>query len=102
MLRPREAQVTISTDPHDQSSAPDLASDPYGFFDYMRKTEPVWRGTLMDTSIAPPGPSSAEEWTLFDFDSVFAPFRDDAADGPGRHNPTTGLGFGATSPGSTA
>ena len=29
MLLPGEAQVTISTDPHDQSSAPDLASDPY-------------------------------------------------------------------------
>jgi cytochrome P450 len=96
MLRPREAQVTISTDPHDQSSAPDLASDPYGFFDYMRKTEPVWRGTLMDTSMAPPGLSSAEEWTLFDFNSVFAAFRDDDVYGSEMYNQTIGLVFGPT------
>ena len=57
--------MTISTDSPDQSNAPDLAIDPYGFFEYMRKTEPVWRGTLMDTGMAPPGMSSEQEWTLF-------------------------------------
>ena len=88
--------MTISTDPHDQSSAPDLASDPYAFFDYMRKTEPVWRGTLMDTSMAPPGLSSTEEWTLFDFNSVFAAFRDDDVYGSEMYNQTIGLVFGPT------
>ena len=55
MLLPREAQVTISTDPHDQPSAPDLASDPYAYFAHMRKTAPVWRGTLMESDLMPRG-----------------------------------------------
>ena len=33
--------MTTSTDSHDQSSAPDLASDPYAYFAHMRKTAPV-------------------------------------------------------------
>jgi len=44
--------VTISTDPHDQPIT--LDSDPYAWFAHMRKTEPVWRGTVMDTSMTPP------------------------------------------------
>jgi cytochrome P450 len=88
--------VTISTDSHDQSSAPDLAGDPYGFFEHMRKTEPVWRGTIMDTATAPPEMHPDEEWTLFDFDSVFAAFRDDEAYGSEMYNRTIGLVFGPT------
>ena len=88
--------MTISTNSHDQSSAPDLASDPYGFFEYMRKTEPVWRGTIMDSSTAPPGLHPAEEWTLFDFESVFAAFRDDEVYGSEMYNQTIGLVFGPT------
>jgi cytochrome P450 len=88
--------VTISTDSHDQPSAPDLASDAYGFFAYMRKTEPVWRGTLMDTAMAPPELSSEQEWTLFDFESVFAAFREDDVYGSEMYNKTIGLVFGPT------
>jgi len=88
--------VTISTDSHDQPSAPDLASDAYGFFEYMRKTQPVWRGTLMDTAMAPPELSSKQEWTLFDFESVFAAFREDDVYGSEMYNKTIGLVFGPT------
>ena len=88
--------MTISTDSPDQPSAPDLATDPYGFFEYMRKTEPVWRGTVMDTSMAPPELLPAEEWTLFDFESVFAAFRDDDVYGSEMYNRTIGLVFGPT------
>ncbi len=89
--------MTISTDSHDQSNAPDLASDPYGYFEYMRRTEPVWRGTIMDTSMSPIDLGSpADEWTLFDFESVFAAFRDDEVYGSEMYNNTIGLVFGPT------
>ncbi len=88
--------MTISTDAHDQPNAPDLSTDPYGFFEYMRKTEPVWRGTLMDNAMVPPELSGSEEWTLFDFESVFAAFRDDDVYGSEMYNNTIGLVFGPT------
>ncbi|MDT5075545.1 MAG: hypothetical protein QOJ80_182 [Mycobacterium sp.] len=88
--------MTISTDPHDQPVAPDLASDPYGFFEHMRNTEPVWRGTVMDMSAAPPEMIPEEEWTLFDWTSVFAAFRDDELFNSDMYNQTIGLVFGPT------
>jgi hypothetical protein len=66
--------VTISTD---SQSAPDLAGDPYGYFNYMRNTEPVWRGTLMESDLMPEELKNPENWTLFDFESVFTAFRED-------------------------
>lgn len=66
----------MSTVSHDSQAIPDLVDDPYGFFAYKRQTEPVWRGTVMDYSLAPPEMVPAEEWTLFDYASVFAAFRD--------------------------
>ncbi|HKP41326.1 MAG TPA: cytochrome P450 [Mycobacterium sp.] len=62
----------------------------------MRKTEPVWRGTIMDTSMSPPEMLPVEEWTLFDFISVFAAFRDDEVFGSEQYNNTIGLVFGPT------
>jgi cytochrome P450 len=93
-LLPREAQVTISTDSHDQPIT--LDSDPYGWFAHMRKTEPVWRGTIMANSMTPPEMVPAEEWTLFDFNDVFAAFRDDQVFGSEQYNNTIGLVFGPT------
>ena len=46
--------MTISTDPHDQPITLDLVSDPYAYFEHMRKTAPVWRGTLMESDLMPP------------------------------------------------
>jgi len=86
--------VTISTDPHDQPIA--LSEDPYPFFEHMRRTEPVWRGAIMDRSMSPPGVVSGEDWTLFDFKSVFAAFRDDDLFGSEQYNNTIGLVFGPT------
>jgi cytochrome P450 len=88
--------VTISTDPHDQSSAPDLANDPYAYFAYMRTTAPVWRGTLMESDLMPPELKNPENWTLFDFESVFAAFREDTVFGSEMYNATIGLVFGPT------
>ena len=88
--------MTLSTEPHDKPDAPDVETDPYGFFEYMRKTEPVWRGTIMTSEIMPPELTSADEWTLFDFESVFAAFRDDDVYGSEMYNNTIGLVFGPT------
>ncbi|GAT11842.1 cytochrome P450 [Mycolicibacterium novocastrense] len=87
--------MTISTRSDDQT-VPDVASDPYAFFEYKRRTEPVWRGTIMDTSMVPPELLPSDEWTLFDFDSVFAAFRDDEVYGSEMYNQTIGLVFGPT------
>ena len=88
--------MTIGTDSHGHPSAPELASDPYGFFEYMRRTEPVWRGTVMDMSAAPPEMVPDEEWTLFDWAGVFAAFRDDELFNSDMYNQTIGLVFGPT------
>jgi cytochrome P450 len=93
MLLPREAQVTTSTDPQ---SAPDLASDPYGYFEYMRNTSPVWRGTLMESDLMPAELKNPENWTLFDFESVFTAFREDTVFASEMYNQTIGLVFGPT------
>ena len=93
-MLPREAHVTTSTDSHDQPIT--LDSDPYARFAYMRQTEPVWRGTIMDTSMSPPELLPDEEWTLFDFNSVFGAFRDDELFGSEQYNNTIGLVFGPT------
>ncbi len=87
--------MTISTDPKNQT-APDLSSDPYGFFAHMRRTAPVWRGTIMDTSQMPPELLPPEEWTLFDYDSVFAAFRDSDLYGSQIYHRTIELVFGPT------
>ena len=44
----------------------------------------------------PPELSGADEWTLFDFESVFAAFRDDDVYGSEMYNQTIGLVFGPT------
>jgi cytochrome P450 len=88
--------VTLSTDSPDQSSAPDLDSDPYGYFKHMRQTAPVWRGTLMESDLMPPELKTSESWTLFDFDSVFTAFREDTVFTSEMYNKTIGLVFGPT------
>ncbi len=88
--------MTISTDPHDKSSASDLVNDPYPYFEYMRRTAPVWRGTLMESDLMPPDLKNPENWTLFDFESVFTAFREDEVFGSEMYNNTIGLVFGPT------
>lgn len=88
--------MTISTESHDQPIAPTLDSDPYAYFAHMRKTEPVWRGTLMESELMPEELKSDENWTLFDFDSVFTAFRQDEVFASEMYNATIGLIFGPT------
>jgi cytochrome P450 len=88
--------VTISTDPQDQSAVPDLAEDPYGYFSHMRRTSPVWRGVLMESELMPAELKTDENWTLFDFESVFTAFREDTVFASEMYNQTIGLMFGPT------
>lgn len=92
----REACVTTSTDSHDQPTAPDLVNDPYPYFEHMRKTSPVWRGALMESDLMPEELKNPENWTLFDFDSVFTAFREDTVFASEMYNQTIGLVFGPT------
>jgi cytochrome P450 len=62
----------------------------------MRKTAPVWRGTLMESDLMPPELKNEENWTLFDFESVFRAFREDEVFGSEMYNNTIGLVFGPT------
>ena len=88
--------MTISTDPQDQSAVPDLAEDPYGYFSHMRRTSPVWRGVLMESELMPAELKTDENWTLFDFESVFTAFREDTVFASEMYNQTIGLMFGPT------
>jgi cytochrome P450 len=88
--------VTLSTDSHDKPTAPDIETDPYGFFEHMRNTAPVWRGTLMESDLMPDELKVSENWTLFDFESVFAAFREDTVFASEMYNNTIGLVFGPT------
>ena len=88
--------MTINTDPQDQQAAPDLTSDPYGYFAHMRRTEPVWRGALMESDLLPEELKNPENWTLFDFESVFTAFREDTVFRSEMYNATIGLMFGPT------
>ncbi|OBG24478.1 cytochrome [Mycolicibacterium celeriflavum] len=87
--------MTISTDSNDQL-APDVATDPYGYFEYMRNRSPVWRGTLMESDLMPPELKVSENWVLFDFESVFTAFREDTVFASEMYNNTIGLVFGPT------
>jgi cytochrome P450 len=86
--------VTVSADSHDQPI--DLDRDPYPYFAHMRETQPVWRGSIMNNSQLPEELRPKDEWTFFDFESVFAAFRDDDVFGSEQYNQTIGLVFGPT------
>ena len=87
--------MTLSTEPHDPP-APDIETDAYGFFNHMRNTSPVWRGTLMESDLMPEELKNPENWTLFDFESVFTAFREDTVFASEMYNQTIGLVFGPT------
>lgn len=90
--------MPISTDPHGQSVALDITGEtsPYPFFEYMRRTEPVWHGTLSDQSQLPPELVPDDEWVLFGYDDVFRGFRDDQIFSSHAYDQTIGLVIGHT------
>jgi cytochrome P450 len=90
--------VTISTDPHNQPVTLDLTgqTSPYPFYEYKRRTEPVWHGALTDQSQLPPELMPDDEWVFFGYDDVFRGFRDDAIFSSHGYDQTIGLVIGHT------
>jgi cytochrome P450 len=95
----RGTLVAISIDPHDQSVTLDSTgeSSPYPFYEYMRRTEPVWHGGVMEHHAqAPPELLADDEWTLFGYDDVFQAFRNDRVFSSQNYDKTIGLVIGHT------
>lgn len=90
--------MPISTDPHGQPVTLDITGEtsPYPFFEHMRRTEPVWHGTLSDQSQLPPELVPDDEWVLFGYDDVFRAFRDDQIFSSHAYDQTIGLVIGHT------
>jgi cytochrome P450 len=90
--------MTISTDPHGQAVTLDFTgqTSPYPFYEYKRRTEPVWHGSLTDQSRLPPELVPDDVWVLFGYDDVFHAFRDDRIFSSHAYDHTIGLVIGRT------
>jgi cytochrome P450 len=90
--------MTLSTDSDGQAVTLDLTGEtsPYPFFEYMRRTDPVFHGTLMDNDLLPPELKAEDEWVLFDYNGVFQAFRDDKIFTSAEYDKTIGLVMGHT------
>ena len=89
---------TESPDVGDQPVVLDVTGEtsPYPFFEYMRRTNPVFHGTFMDIEMLPPELKADDEWVLFGYDGVFQAFRDEKAFTSAAYEKTIGLVMGHT------
>ena len=69
-------------------------TSPYPFFEYMRRTDPVWHGSLADHSQMPEELRPNDEWVLFGYDGLFQAFRDDRIFTSAAYDKTIGLVMG--------
>ena len=69
-------------------------TSPYPYFEYMRRTDPVFHGSLMDHELMPPELKPEDEWVLFGYDGVFQAFRDDKIFTSAAYDKTIGLVMG--------
>lgn len=91
--------MTLSTDrPDGQPVTLDLTGEtsPYPFFEYMRRTDPVWHGSLADHSQMPEELRPNDEWVLFGYDGLFQAFRDDRVFTSAKYDKSIGLVMGHT------
>src|SRR6201998_4222722 len=93
--------MTLRTDSPDLGDEPvtlDTTGEtsPYPFFEYMRRTDPVFHGSLMDHELMPPELKPEDEWVLFGYDGVFQGFRDDRIFTSAEYDKTIGLVMGHT------
>src|ERR1700754_5177495 len=91
--------MTLRTDSPDLGDEPvtlDTTGEtsPYPFFEYMRRTDPVFHGSLMDHELMPPELKPDDEWVLFGYDDVFQGFRDDRIFTSATYDKTIGLVMG--------
>jgi cytochrome P450 len=94
----RKDAVTIRAESHDDPITLDRTGEtsPYPFFEYKRKTDPVWHGSFMDTEQMPEELRPSDEWVLFGYDAVFQGFRDDRIFTSAEYDKTIGLVMGHT------
>lgn len=71
-------------------------TSPYPYFEYMRRTDPVFHGAFMENSMLPPELKPDDEWVLFGYDGVFQAFRDEKAFTSAAYDKTIGLVMGHT------
>ncbi len=71
-------------------------TSPYPYFEYMRRTDPVFHGTFMDHDLMPPELKPDDEWVLYGYDGVFHAFRDEKAFTSAAYDKTIGLVMGHT------
>ncbi|MBX9639151.1 MAG: cytochrome P450 [Mycobacteriaceae bacterium] len=90
--------MTLSTNQEGAPVALDFTGEnsPYPFFEYMRRTDPVWHGGLSDQEQMPDELRPSDEWTLFGYDDVFQAFRDDRNFTSEKYDNTIGLVMGHT------
>lgn len=92
--------MTLSTDPNGQPVVPALdftgETSPYPFFQHMRRTDPVWHGSLSDNTQLPEELRPSDEWVLFDYNAVSQAFRDDRIFTSAAYDKTIGLVMGHT------
>jgi cytochrome P450 len=93
--------MTLHTEQSDVGDQPVVLdttgeTSPYPFFEYMRRTDPVFHGTFMDIEMLPPELKPDDEWVLFGYDGVFQAFRDEKAFTSAAYDKTIGLVMGHT------
>lgn len=71
-------------------------TSPYPYFEYMRRTDPVFHGSFMENDLMPPELKPEDEWVLFGYDGVFQGFRDDKVFTSAEYDKTIGLVMGHT------
>ncbi|MGA9358955.1 MAG: cytochrome P450 [Mycobacterium sp.] len=88
--------MTLRTEPDDQPVTLDTTGEnsPYPWFEHMRRTDPVWHGSFMDTGQMPEELKPSDEWVLFGYDAVFQGFRDDRIFTSATYDKTIGLVMG--------
>ncbi len=93
--------MTLGTDRFDGDSPAvtlDLTGEtsPYPFFEHMRRTDPVWHGSLGDPEQMPEELRPSDEWVFFSYDAVHRAFRDDRIFTSAAYAKTIGLVMGHT------
>jgi cytochrome P450 len=89
--------MTLRTDPDEPVTLDHTGeTSPYIFFEYMRRTDPVWHGAFMDHEQMPEELRPGDEWVLFGYDDVFRAFRDDRVFTSAEYEKTIGLVMGHT------
>jgi len=76
-----DSDQAVSTEPSDPFTAFDDVMgggvrNPYPDFAEKRRNEPVWKGTLINTDLLPPGMEPGDEWVVFRYDDCSRVLRD--------------------------